>query len=367
MAFFQKQERNLLVDFVRGVAILSIFLVHLPSALSYLGKLRYFAWSRWGFSSAFEVLIFVSGYTACLVYGKVLRREGAGPMVRRVYSRVAQIWCAHVVMFLFFVGAVGYVLHHYPDAFPTVPFHLGYFFQEPGRATIDFILLKYQPLLLDILPIYIVFLMGTPLLLVAIQRGCWGTLGGSIAIWLGAQLHPSWGGWPHHPFAWQLLFVGGMVLRHRQEEGKELPLRRGLAWGSGALLLLFALLRLFTHLEMLGEPLSRWVHLAKKQKASLGPLRLLHLVLFLYWGKYLIESWKPDYRRWWLAPIVQCGQHALVVYTIGQVAVLSINLRSTVMQWEFHPLWDPLMVGGALLLMLIYAARGSKAGVARSQ
>src|ERR1700684_4444946 len=59
------ESRDLRLDFFRGLALFFIFIDHIPD-----NTLSYFTLPAIGFSDAAEVFIFISGYTAALVYGR---------------------------------------------------------------------------------------------------------------------------------------------------------------------------------------------------------------------------------------------------------------------------------------------------------
>ena len=61
-------ERELRLDLFRGLALWLIFVDHLPPSL-----LTWFTIRNYGFSDATEIFIFISGYTAAFVYGKIGR------------------------------------------------------------------------------------------------------------------------------------------------------------------------------------------------------------------------------------------------------------------------------------------------------
>src|SRR6202011_2391756 len=65
-------ERDLRLDFFRGLSLFFIFIDHIPNNVLSYGTLHTIA-----FSDAAEVFIFISGYTAALVYGQLLVRRGA--------------------------------------------------------------------------------------------------------------------------------------------------------------------------------------------------------------------------------------------------------------------------------------------------
>jgi hypothetical protein len=66
-----ERERDLRLDFFRGIALFSIFLDHLPGNV-----LAQFTIQSFMFGDAAEVFILISGYTAGMVYGRCLERPG---------------------------------------------------------------------------------------------------------------------------------------------------------------------------------------------------------------------------------------------------------------------------------------------------
>src|SRR5690606_11088413 len=65
------RERELRLDLLRGFALWLIFIDHLPQNL-----LTWLTIRNYGFSDATEIFIFISGYTAALVYGRAMRERG---------------------------------------------------------------------------------------------------------------------------------------------------------------------------------------------------------------------------------------------------------------------------------------------------
>ncbi|HEX5454837.1 MAG TPA: OpgC domain-containing protein, partial [Stellaceae bacterium] len=60
-------QRDLRLDFFRGLALIFIFVDHVPANF-----LSYFTLHSTAFFDAAEVFIFISGFTAALVYGRRL-------------------------------------------------------------------------------------------------------------------------------------------------------------------------------------------------------------------------------------------------------------------------------------------------------
>src|SRR5579862_5352030 len=63
--------RDLRLDFFRGISLFLIFIDHIPGNI--LGQ---FTIQNIAFSDAAEIFIFVSGYTAALVYGRAMLKQG---------------------------------------------------------------------------------------------------------------------------------------------------------------------------------------------------------------------------------------------------------------------------------------------------
>ena len=61
-------ERDLRLDLFRGVALWLIFLDHIPENVA-----NWFTIRNYGFSDATEIFIFISGYTAAVVYCWAMR------------------------------------------------------------------------------------------------------------------------------------------------------------------------------------------------------------------------------------------------------------------------------------------------------
>jgi len=76
----------------------------------------------------------------------------------------------------------------YRGSAPAVTDLLAFYLAQPLTAMLSAALLLYSPALLDILPIYIVFMVVSPLVIMHGRRGAWGwMLGLSLALWFGAQ------------------------------------------------------------------------------------------------------------------------------------------------------------------------------------
>jgi hypothetical protein len=90
------QSRDLRLDFFRGLSLWFIFLDHVPSNIMAWVTVR-----NYGFSDASEIFVFISGYTAAFVYGRVMNERGFMIGAARILKRAWQIYVAFVFLFVF--------------------------------------------------------------------------------------------------------------------------------------------------------------------------------------------------------------------------------------------------------------------------
>lgn len=77
------------LDLFRGLANWAIFLDHTPhEILSWLTVRNY------GFSDAADLFVFISGYTAALVFLRILREKGYVAAAARILKRVFRCGCS---------------------------------------------------------------------------------------------------------------------------------------------------------------------------------------------------------------------------------------------------------------------------------
>ena len=211
--FIPSSGRDLRLDLFRGLANWAIFLGHIPdTALAWLTTRNY------GFSDGADLFVFISGYTATLVFGKMMAQRGFVIGATRLFKRVWQLYVAHALLFLFYLTAVHYLAHRFNISHLMDQFNVARLMEFPVETLTEGLILKFKPLNLDVLPLYIV-LMGLfpPVLWLMIRHRNWAMFA-SIALYLAARhfhlnlpSYPS-GEWFFNPFTWQLLFVLGAWL-----------------------------------------------------------------------------------------------------------------------------------------------------------
>src|SRR3982074_1670863 len=153
-------ERELRLDLFRGLALWLVFIDHLAPNL-----LTWFAIRNYGFSDATEIFIFISGYTAAFVYGRAMLESGVVVATARILRPVWQIYVAHVFLFTIFLAEISYVATSFENPLYTEEMGIMDFLKQPDVTIVQALLLRFRPVNMDVLPLYIVLMLFLPLIL----------------------------------------------------------------------------------------------------------------------------------------------------------------------------------------------------------
>ncbi len=314
-----RRSRSDAVDFCRGLALLIIFINHIP-----FNEVSLYTPSRFGFSDAAEIFIYCSGLVSALVFGCCLQQAGVWLGTVRVLHRCGQIYLAHLGLFITvaIVCVLGNAWLTHTDYIDRL--NLRYFFDQTPEALVGLASLTYVPNYFDILPMYLVILLWVPVvwtlaqghrslgllfpLLLYAAMWCWG--------WELPADPRSDRPWFFNPFAWQLLFFTGFAFGSgwlRIAPGR-VGLTR-LAWAIVILAIPLAYEPVLNQSEGLRTLRASLTLLL--DKTHFGLLRGLHFLALAY----LAYSWlqrHPDFlQRLPAVWIRKAGEHSLPVFFLG--------------------------------------------------
>jgi hypothetical protein len=318
-----KAERDARVDFFRGIALLFIFIDHIPG-----NALAQFTLTNFGFADAAEIFVALAGYAAFLAYGKTFEQDGIAAGATRVAGRIRDLYLAHLVLLCVCVGglAIAARTFHNPVYFEHV--NLTPFNFDPAGAIWRAMLLVYQPGYLNILPLYMLLLAWFVVLLWLMPRHAILAVLASFAVWLGANaLHwnppsyPTDYGWVFNPFAWQLLFTLGVLCAAFASREVRPRRSRPLFWIALAYVLVALLIAApWTKLPGLRDAGFFSTDLRTSiSKQNLSLWRVAHIAALAYLAVALIPRQARWLERPWAQSIIHCGRHSLPIFCLGIV------------------------------------------------
>jgi hypothetical protein len=357
-------QRQTELDWLRGLMLVLMTITHLPTWFgSHVGQ-------PFGFVSAAEGFVFLSAYLVGSVYTRTARKHGFSAMRRALWGRAAKVYAAHAALLLFlFLLLVPFALVHGAHAITDLA---SFYIENRHAALVSGLLLAYSPPLLDILPMYVLFLAISPFVLAHASRRGWGAmLVISAALWLfaqhrGGQHVYEWiavaVGWPV-PYsqtgafallAWQLLWLVGLRAGALTADaaGVQTAEKRGsrpVLWTAAMLAALF-----FTWRHVTGQmPFGADAALnALFDKWHLGPLRLLNfavLAIIVVHGRRVLVAWAER------SSIATLGRASLTVFTAHLVVCLAL-LATIGDVVETHPgLLDATLLLGTLVTLYAVA------------
>lgn len=202
------------------------------------------------------------------------------------------------------------------------------FVENPKMAFLLGVPMLYQPPFLDILPMYTVFLLTTPIVIGQLKKKRMTlVIGGSVFLWAMAQigilkfiLHGNKMSIDlgfFNIFAWQFLFFSGICISYCRLSNSDwsLPFRKWLILSClGALVIMFAvrhgmILLPGYEIPILGKKIN-FDLLVDRRKLSL--LRLCNFIVVAYLISQLGAGYRWALSSKWLAFL---GQHSLQVFT----------------------------------------------------
>jgi hypothetical protein len=346
--------RDLRLDLFRGLANWAIFLDHIPNnAVAWLTTRNY------GFSDAADIFVFISGYTAAFVYARKMAVQGIVVGTALLLRRVWQLYVAHILLFVFYAVAIGYVAQqghsHLLDEF-----NVAGLIERPVATLSQGLLLKYKPLNLDVLPLYIVIMAGFPPLLVLMRRSPDLTLGASAFLYVLAHFfdwnfaaYPS-GGWYFNPFAWQFLFMMGAWAALGGRSRIRSLCRSNIVLSASVAFTVFALVvTLSIRFDVAdGLPVMLLDHFNPNDKTNLAPYRILHLIaLAVIVVRLLPGNWRGLHSRA-LRPLIVCGQRSLEVFCVG-IFLSFVGHFVLEMYWNTLIAQGLISIAGLMLMTLV--------------
>jgi hypothetical protein len=314
----RNRDRDLRVDFFRGLALWWIYTDHIPGNVLGDYSLRNFA-----MCDATEVFVLLAGFGAGLAYGSVMDRQGYLYAAADALSRAWTLYIAHIFLFVVYTAQVAYSATALDRAFYLEETRLDVLADAPYRALLEALLLRFQPNLLNILPLYVALLLILALALPLLRRPALlfaTSLAGYAVVRVTGINLQSWtgDGWFFNPLAWQVLFMIGAILAYAP------PRLPRLRWPIDVLSLLVLLSGIIViwvidiHPRILASmPASVIRFVITEDKTGLHPFRLISILSLAWLTVRLVPHDAAWLRTRAAGPLVLIGQNSLPVFCSG--------------------------------------------------
>jgi len=307
-----------------------------------------------GYISVAEGFVFLSGYVSGLVYTRVRREQGDKAMRRKALVRARDIYLCYFLAVLLLT----LLLKYGPDTFIDWGSWTKLLAGSLPLALIKAGVLLYQPTFLEILPMYCLFILLTPIILKQLELGNQiAVMIFSVIVWIAAQfgirtalirlipldIDIAFG--VFNSFSWQILFVAGLLCGHKTyvTQGPWLATNLRLAMVAYILAAFFFCLR--------HGLLEIKVNESLVGRSSLGPLRLVNFtcVVFLIarargvLGQFI--AWRG---------FAFLSQHSLQVFAFHLIPVYFVGLVLG-KRTSLPPSWQWLVVMFCIFSLFLIA------------
>jgi len=348
-------------------------LTHLPTWASNLSN------QTFGFVSGAEGFIFLAAFMVGQIQFRAERRRGEMGALRDIAKRTLRVYAYHcgLLAVAFTLGALVGVKFHRDPLCNLLSFYL----QSPKQAVIAAVLLQYRPSLLDILPMYVVFMAITPLARKIAKHWSWEpVLLASFLVWTGAQFglrawayrHSNFFGLnvPENStgafdlFGWQLLWIVGLALGTiyaenlaSEEDMKAASIPAWLLSLSATVVTILLILRYcpvdkWIDPNVYGWLIDKW-HLAAVRVLNFSALAIL-LVRF---GTRIAAL--PIF-----PPLARLGRASIEVFSVHVLCCLGADALSHQADPSF-PWWEQILILAVTIAALFLTAKAHEIWTSR--
>lgn len=377
VAALKKSARVVELDILRGFLLLWMTFTHLPTFASNLSN------QTFGFVSGAEGFIFLAAFMVGQIQFRQQKKRGEVGALRDIGKRTLRVYlyhCALLAIAFTLVAQIG--VHFQRDALKNL---LSYYLQSPRQAILAAALLQYRPSLLDILPMYVVFMALTPLARWIARRWSWdAVIYISFIVWTGAQFGlrawvyrhlnflpykvPENSTGAFDLFGWQLLWMVGLALgtiyaeslaSGSDESRKQNRIPGWLLKLAWVVALIFLILRYCPVADWIDPNVYGWLI----DKWHLAPFRIidfaaLAIVLVRFGARIAAIPIFP--------PLAHLGRASIEVFSVHILCCLGADALSHQADPNL-PWWQQIVVLGITIPALFATARAHEWWIARRE
>ncbi len=344
-----------IIDGFRGFFLFFMMVIHLNVELkTILGRLNH---HYFGFVEDAQGFVFISGFVVGLVYTSKYLKSSYSDLKQAIWSRIYTIWTHQAGLVLIFLSSA--VILSFFNLYPSI---LSHYANEPIFFTLASLGLVGASKHMGILPMYIYFLIVTPLVLKAFTKGyapailvlsvfLWTVGQTGILDWMSDTAHDSFAergiiidfGIFFNILSWQTIFFGGLWLGYlscRKKLSLEFLKQPGYtlaAFFAVMLFIYFGLLDRAVHWTWVSESFSQSFK-AQEVRADFSTVHVINFATDLFLMTWLIYAGRDSKIKFfeilssWLQwlftrrALVFLGQHSLHVFSFHLLIVYLVGV-----------------------------------------
>lgn len=346
-------KRDSRIDVFRALALLTIFINHVPGTIY-----ENFTHKNFGFSDATEAFVMISGMAIAFAYGNKFSTGHRLLLSIKMWRRAGVLYVSHImttmVTIAIFAGSA--ILFSRPEFLNQI--NIGLLMEKPAEAMTGLVILGHQLGYNNILSMYGVLLLMTPCLLIMARISLPLLLVISGAVWLAAGVYhiappnfPDEGVWFLNPFSWQFLFSIGIAGTMHVRNGGAIPVR---GWMIALAVVYLVVALIWVRWPLWGVDVSFGLPtvLTGFDKTFLSLPRLLHILSIVY-----LLAAIPALSNLALTahdhPLAVIGRHSLPIFIAGTLLAMVAQVMKLINPGGF---WDDtLLIATGIIAQFAFA------------
>lgn len=345
--------RDTRIDVFRALALLTIFINHVPGTIY-----EHFTHKNLGFSDSAEAFVLISGMAVALAYGSKFGPGNRLLQTLKMWRRAGVLYTTHIMTTMATIAIFASAAIFLKRSELLKEINIEPLLKQPVEALFGLVTLGHQLGYNNILSMYAVMLVLTPLLLLLARISLPLMLGVSGMVWFLSGLYqvapinyPTEGVWFLNPLSWQFLFAIGIAGVMHVRRGGQLPTHPaliGLAVGYLVLAMAWVRIPLWGIDASMGMPMI----ITGFDKTFLSGPRLLHILAMAYLIAVVptlnnIARTAPD------NPLAILGKHSLPVFIAGTLLAMVAQVMKLVNPGGLP--YDTLLIATGIVMQFALA------------
>ncbi|TPN80818.1 hypothetical protein FJ987_27430 [Mesorhizobium sp. CU2] len=345
--------RDTRIDVLRALALLTIFVDHVPGTI-----FENWTYKNFGFSDAAEAFVLISGISVALAYGGKFKSGGRLLATLKMWRRASVLYISHIVITMVVIAlfCAAAVFAHRPDMLTMI--NIEPLMKNTPQVLLGIVTLGHQLGYNNILPVYAALLLAAPgfLLFISYRPALALTLSGLLwlvaGIWqIAPSNYPEPGLWFLNPLSWQFLFNIGLAAMLHVKRGGAIPVNRWLVGAAGVYAVGAAI---WVHSPLWGQ--ITWFNLPVViggfDKTFLSLPRLLHILSVSYLIVALpavsnVFRLRPD------NPLAILGKRSLPVFIAGTLLAMAAQVLKLINPGGIA--YDTLLIAAGIAIQFALA------------